>query len=288
MPQIENSGATRGEVHPPWRCAACRHDATGLILGMPCPECGRPLDRTSIRPTWLEPRILHRLRLAARLAFAATFALALFPPVVLGLRAQGFAVPPSIVIPVLLIVTAAAVAAQTFAILRLLWSATCPARTRWSVVAVLLRAPLLFIFAAGSFGFLSATQQSGTIVAPWKGFLAGGAGVPGGTMQWLSALLMQALVAMPILVQDFIVAAKCGTIANSISDDRPVWGRIQKALALISWWFAFVGMLSIAIPLTGWFMTPLAWLAGHLAFFRTIDRMLGLHIHGGTAHTGNA
>ena len=277
MPTSENPGPAHDTGAIPWRCAGCRHDAAGLLLGMPCPECGRPLDQTSIRPPWLEPRHLRSVQLAARLAIAGTLALALFPLVVSGFRAQGYAIPPVVVVPAILIVTAVAIGAQTFAILRLLWRATSPARRRLYVAAVLLRAPLLFIVFAGSFGFLAAQQQSGTMVTPWKGFLAGGTGVPGGMTPWVGAMLMQALLVVPALAVDVLTARRCIAIAVSISDDRPVWARLQTAFALIAWWLAGAGALCVAIPLTGWWLSPLVWLVGHIALFRAIDRMAGAY-----------
>jgi hypothetical protein len=244
---------------------------------MPCPECGRPLDQTSIRPPWLEQRHLRSVQLAARLAIAGTLALALFPLVVSGFRAQGYAIPPMVVMPAILIVTACAIGAQTFAILRLLWRATSPARRRLYVVAVLLRAPLLFIVFAGSFGFLAGQQQSGTMVAPFKGFFAGGAGVPGGMTPWVEAMLMQALLLVPALAVDVLTARRAAAIAASISDDRPVWARLETAFGLIAWWLAGAGALCVAIPVTGWAISPLVWLVGHIALFRTIDRMAGVY-----------
>ncbi len=277
MPTSENQGPAQDTTAIPWRCAGCRHDAAGLLLGMPCPECGRPLDQTSVRPAWLEYGHLRRVRLAARLALAGTCALALFPPMVSGFRAQGFAIPPHVFALVILLVTACAVGAQTVAMLRLMWSAIAPARRRVVVAAVLLRAPLVFVVFAGSFGFLAGQQQSGTMVAPWKGFLAGGTGVPGGMTPWLGAMLMQALLVVPALVVDVLTARRCVAIAMSISDDRPVWARLQTAFALIAWWLAGAGALCVAIPLTGWWLTPLVWLVGHIALFRAIDRMAGLY-----------
>lgn len=277
MPKVENAGATRDAAHTPWRCGRCRHDAAGLLLGMPCPECGRLLDQTSIRPAWLEHAHLRRVRFASRLAIAATFGLALFPLVVSGFRAQGFAIPPSVVVPAILLVTATAVVMQTVAMLRLMWSATAPARRRVYVAAVLPRVPLLFIVFAGSFGFLAGQPQIATTVAPWRGFLAGGAGVPGGMTPWVSAMLLQALLVIPALAADVLTARRAATIAASISDDRPVWSRLETAFGLISWWLVGAGALCIAMPLTAWALTPLVWLVGHMALFRAIDRMAGLY-----------
>ena len=277
MPTSENPGPTHDTSVTPWRCAGCRHDAAGLLLGMPCPECGRPLDQASIRPPWLEQRHLRQVQLAARLAIAGTLALALFPLVVSGFRAQGYAIPPVVVVPAILLVTATAVVMQTVAMLRLLWKATAPARRRLYVAAVLLRVPLLFIVFAGSFGFLAGQQQSGTTVAPWKGFLAGGAGVPGGMTPWVSAMLLQALLVIPALAVDVLTARRAAAIAASISDDRPMWARLETAFGLIAWWLAGAGALCIAIPLTAWMLSPLAWLVGHMALFRAVDRMAGAY-----------
>ena len=74
-----------------------------------------------------------------------------------------------------------------------------------------------------------------------------------------------------------LTARRCIAIAVSISDDRPVWARLQTAFALIAWWLAGASALCVSIPLTGWWLTPLVWLVGHIALFRAVDRMAGLY-----------
>lgn len=287
MAGSEDAHPAKAIVPIPWRCATCRHDATGLIIGMACPECGSPLNEASIRPAWLEPRSLRRIRLASRIAIAATFSLAFFPPVVLGFRSQGFVVPAWVVMPTLVIVTAGAVVAQTSAMLRLLWSATSPARGRFDVVALLLRAALQFIVFAGSFGFLSRPLVGGTLVAPWNGPLPGSAKAWGGISQWAGAILLQATLVLPVMVIDVLLARRAAAIAIGISDDRPAWTRLEWALKLISWWLGVGGAMCIAIPLTGWAISPLMWLVGHIVLFRAIEQMAGLHLGTSTDSVGD-
>jgi hypothetical protein len=264
---IENAAATG-----PWRCSRCRYDARGLAFGAPCTECGRPLREDSLRPVWLEPGSLAKVRAAARLAATASFVLAMLPLLAAGF---GLVLPGTpgqwTVVAIVSVAVATTLAAQTFAALRLAAHALPkPERNRF-IALVLIRVPLLVLLLLGTQVLL--VTKALTLEFPGGDYAA----LSRGFTSWLAWILPQAAIAIPAIAAEVLLARAARRIARGVSDDRPAWKDLNSLFGVTVWLFALAGLISM-VPIGGWVLGPLLLLVGDSVLFGAVARSAGLHM----------
>lgn len=267
---IENAAATR-----PWRCSRCRYDARGLAFGAPCTECGRPLREDSLRPAWLEPERLAKVQAAARLAAAASFALALLPLLAAGLALVLPSTPGRwTAVAIASVAVALTLAAQTFAALRLATNAVPKPKKNRFIALILIRVPLLVTLLLGTQVIL--VTHALKLEFP-GGVHPGAAMLSPGFRAWLAWMLPQAAVALPAIAAEILLARAAMRIARSVSDDRPAWKDLNSLFGVTFWLFALAGLICI-VPFAGWVLGPFLLLVGDSVLFGGVARTAGLHL----------
>ena len=244
-------------------------------MGTPCSECGEPLDESSIRPAWLEPVCLARVRKAAILAAGASLGLALLPLMAAGL---GLVLPSLsgrwMALAIAGVAVAATLATQTFAGLRLARSAMPKPRRNRLFALMIIRVPLLLIVVLGT--MVGLVTHALKLEYP-RGDYPGAASLSGGPGSWLSWMFAQGAIVLPAIAAEILLVRAVADVSRSVSDGRPAWAQLSIAFAATSWLVAMAGLI-VVVPFGGWVLGPLLVLIGNAVMFACVARIAGLHL----------
>ncbi|MFZ4575620.1 MAG: hypothetical protein ACOYN0_14590 [Phycisphaerales bacterium] len=232
---------------------------------MPCAECGEPLGENSVRPAWLEPERLGRLRRAALRAAVASFALALLPLLAAAVG-PSLPNPPGSLIDVAIasVAVVMALVPQTVAGIRLARLAPSTRERNRLLAIVVIRVPLFLM-----------TVLSTMVLLLSHAFKMQ---VPGGTYSGATSwLLQQAAITIPAVVADVLISRAARNIAKSVSDERPAWRHLDVTFIVATGAMSLAGLLCV-LPSAAWVSGPMLLIVCEAAVFAAVARTARLHL----------